>query len=177
MAVAVKSGMVQLRDDLGAHHVSWAEVHRDTKYLTRQLLPMGPWEGIIALTRGGLVPAAILAREMEIRIIDTLCISSYDYQIADGTIQILKTPADAVAAKGKGWLLIDDLVDTGRTAAAARELVPQAHFATVYAKPKGLEQVETYVHDVPQDVWVFFPWDTEPQYIRPLAEPDAADEE
>jgi xanthine phosphoribosyltransferase len=144
--------MVELRDDLGSHPVTWAEVHRDTKYLTRKLLPLGPWKGIVALTRGGLVPAAILAREMEIRIIDTLCISS----------------------QGEGWLLIDDLVDTGNTAKAARELIPKAHFATVYAKPKGLEQVDTYVHDVPQDSWVFFPWDTEPQYVRPLAEPEPA---
>ena len=166
--------MVELRDDLGSHPVTWAEVHRDTKYLTRKLLPLGPWKGIVALTRGGLVPAAILAREMEIRVIDTLCISSYDYQVADGTIQILKTPADAVACQGEGWLLIDDLVDTGNTAKAARELIPKAHFATVYAKPKGLEQVDTYVHDVPQDSWVFFPWDTEPQYVRPLAEPEPA---
>ncbi|MBT6094058.1 MAG: xanthine phosphoribosyltransferase [Rhodospirillaceae bacterium] len=163
--------MVQLRDDLGSHPVTWTEVHRDTKYLTRKLLPLGPWKGIIALTRGGLVPAAILAREMEIRVIDTLCISSYDYQIADGSIEILKTPEDAVKCQGKGWLLIDDLVDTGTTAKAARGIIPKAHFATVYAKPKGLKQVDTYVHDIPQDVWVFFPWDTEPQYIRPLAEP------
>ncbi len=159
--------MSNLRDEIPTHAVTWADVHRDTKALTRKLLGLGPWVGIIALTRGGLVPAAIVAREMEIRVVDTLCIATYDEQIKDA-VQILKTPT-AVDIGGEGWLLIDDLVDTGTTARAARELLPNAHFATVYAKPEGLVHVDTYVHDVEQEVWVFFPWDTEPQYVRPLA--------
>jgi xanthine phosphoribosyltransferase len=164
--------MVQLRDDIESHPVSWAEVHRDTKRLARKLLKLGPWHGIIALTRGGLVPAAIIAREMGIHVIDTLCITSYDEQVK-GKIRILKEPEAAVAAKGKGWLLIDDLVDTGSTAKAARELLPEAHFATVYAKPKGLPHVDTFVHEIEQEIWVFFPWDTEPQYVLPLADASA----
>ena len=157
-----------LRDDIIAHNVSWAEVHRDTKHLVRLLMGKGPWEGLVALTRGGLVPAAILAREMEIRVVDTLCISTYDEQLK-GAVNVLKVPERAVAVEGEGWLLIDDLVDTGTTARKAREILPKSHFATVYAKPQGLSVVDTFVSDVAQDVWVFFPWDTEPQYIAPLA--------
>ena len=160
--------MSEVREDIPHRHVTWADVHRDTKDLTRRLLGLGPWSGIVALTRGGLVPAAIIARETGIRVVDTLCVASYDEQ-NQGTIQILKTPAEAVAAEGNGWLLIDDLVDTGATAQAARELLPAAHFATVYAKPEGAKHVDTYVHDIAQEVWVFFPWDTEPRYVEPLA--------
>ena len=149
------------------HIVTWAEVHRDSKYLVRKLMPLGPWQGIVALTRGGLVPAAIIAREMEIRVVDTLCISSYEEQ-RQGKLSVLKVPERAVESKGEGWLLIDDLVDTGTTAQEARTILPKAHFATVYAKPQGLPHVDTFTHEVSQDVWVFFPWDTEPQYVRPL---------
>jgi xanthine phosphoribosyltransferase len=151
------------------HNVSWNEVHRDTKHLVRKLMEMGHWDGIVALTRGGLVPASILAREMEIRIVDTLCISTYEEQLK-GTVKVLKVPERAVAVEGEGWLLIDDLVDTGKTAKKAREILPKSHFATVYAKPLGLPVVDTFVSEVAQDVWVFFPWDTEPQYIPPLVE-------
>ena len=164
--------MVQLRDDVESRSVTWADVHRDTKSLVRKLLGLGPWDGIVALTRGGLVPAAIVAREMEIRVVDTLCISSYDEQVQEG-LRILKEPEAAAAAKGAGWLLLDDLVDTGSTAKAAREVLPAAHFATVYAKPQGLPYVDTFVHEVAQSVWVFFPWDTEPQYVRPMADEEA----
>ena len=151
-----------------SHLVTWADVHRDSKILVRTLLDLGPWQGIVALTRGGLVPAAIISREMDIRVVDTLCVSTYDGQ-ARGDVRILKIPLAASEAKGEGWLLIDDLVDTGTTAHAALEILPKAHFATVYAKPKGRTHVDTHVHDVDQDTWVFFPWDTEPQYVQPLA--------
>ncbi len=161
--------MVQLRDDIEHHVVTWAEVHRDSRVLVRRLIPKGPWRGIVALTRGGLVPAAIVAREMSIFTVDTLCITSYDEQV-QGRLKILKQPEAAVSDQGEGWLLIDDLVDTGTTMRAARELLPKAHFCTVYAKPKAVDLVDTYVHDVEQEVWIFFPWDTEPQYARPLSE-------
>lgn len=157
-----------IRDDTIAHNVSWAEVHRDTKHLVRLLIGKGPWRGIVALTRGGLVPASILAREMDIRVVDTLCISSYEEQ-SRGEINVLKVPEKAVAVDGAGWLLVDDLVDTGATARKAREILPECHFATVYAKPQGLPTVDTFISEVAQDVWIFFPWDTEPQYIAPLA--------
>ena len=161
--------MVQLRDDVEHHIVTWAEVHRDTRILVRRLMGKGPWQGIVALTRGGLVPAAIVAREMSIHVVDTLCITSYDEQV-QGKLNILKRPDAAMEDGGKGWLLIDDLVDTGTTMRAARDILPNAQFATVYAKPKGVDLVDTYVHDIDQDLWIFFPWDTEPQYARPLSE-------
>ncbi len=160
--------MAELRDDLSSHFVSWAEVHRDTKRLVALLLDAGSWKGIIAITRGGLVPATILAREMEIRLIDTLCLATYDEQDM-GEVQIIKTPDQAAAEKGEGWLLVDDLVDTGTTMKTARDILPQAHVATVYAKPDGMPYVDTFIHQVEQGVWVFFPWDTEPQYVAPLS--------
>ncbi len=163
--------MVQLRDDIEHHIVTWAEVHRDTRVLVRRLLGQGPWRGIVALTRGGLVPAAIVAREMSIHVVDTLCITSYDEQV-QGRLNVLKMPDAALKDDGgKGWLLIDDLVDTGTTLREARRILPNAHVATVYAKPKGIELVDTFVHQIEQEVWIFFPWDTEPQYARPLADP------
>ena len=158
-----------INKDTIPHNVSWTEVHRDTKHLVRKLIKKGPWNGIVALTRGGLVPASILAREMEIRVVDTLCISTYEEQLK-GTVKVLKVPEHAAAVDGEGWLLVDDLVDTGTTARRAKKILPKSHFATVYAKPLGLPEVNTFVSEVAQNVWVFFPWDTEPQYIPPLVE-------
>ena len=75
----------------------------------------------------------------------------------------------AAADHGKGWLIIDDLVDTGRTAQAVRQILPEAHFATVYAKPAGRPLVDTFITEVSQDTWILFPWDIEPQFIQPIA--------
>jgi xanthine phosphoribosyltransferase len=144
--------------------ITWDELHRHARALAWRLLDGGPWQGIIAITRGGLVPAAIVARELDIRLIDTVCVASYDDR-DQGKVTILKP----VAGDGAGWLIIDDLVDTGHTARTVREMLPKAHFATVYAKPAGRPMVDTFVTEVSQDTWILFPWDIEPQYAPPLA--------
>jgi xanthine phosphoribosyltransferase len=158
--------------------VSWEELHRTAKALAWRLIAIGPFKGIVAITRGGLVPAAIIARELDVRLIDTVCITSYsEEEHADGTagvhqpgeLKLLKGDAAKMWGDGTGWLIIDDLVDTGRTAKYVRELMPKAHFATVYAKPAGRPLVDTFVTEVSQDTWIYFPWDIEPQFIQPIA--------
>jgi xanthine phosphoribosyltransferase len=144
--------------------VTWEELHRNAKALAWRLSELGPFNGIAAVTRGGLVPAAIVARELDIRLIDTVCIVSYD-EFNRGQLKILKE----VPGDGTGWLIVDDLVDPGRTARAVRDMLPKAHFATIYAKPAGKPLVDTYVTEVSQDTWILFPWDIEPQFIQPIA--------
>ena len=145
--------------------VTWEELHRNAKALAWRLNSLGPFKGIISVTRGGLVPAAVVARELEIRLIDTICISSYagDKQEELTVIKDVQLEED-----GSGWLIIDDLVDTGDTARAVRKMLPKAHFATVYAKPAGRPLVDTYITEVSQDTWIFFPWDMEPQPVKPI---------
>ena len=151
--------------------MSWEELHRTAKALAWRLVGLKEWKGIVAVTRGGLVPAAVIARELNVRLIDTFCVSSYDATSTgegqSGKATILKT---TIAGDGEGWLIVDDLVDTGNTAKAVRELLPKAHFATIYAKPAGRPLVDTFVTEVSQDTWIYFPWDIEPQYVQPIAE-------
>jgi len=144
--------------------VSWDQLHRNSRALAWRLLDIGSFKGIVAITRGGLVPAAIIARELEIRLVDTVCVSSYQWQDQQDKVEILK----AVRGDGEGWLLLDDLVDTGKTAEIVREMLPKAHFATVYAKPAGRPLVDTFITEVSQDTWILFPWDTESQFVQPI---------
>ena len=146
--------------------VTWDQLHRDAKSLAHQLHALGPWQGIVAITRGGLIPAAIIARELEIRLVESLCIVTYEDE-QRGTPTIIK-PASA-AQDGTGWLVIDDLVDSGTTLKQARLALPHAHFATLYAKPQGRALVDHFVTEVSQETWILFPWDTAPQFIAPLA--------
>lgn len=146
--------------------VSWDQLHRDSKALAWRLLDRGPWTGIVAITRGGLIPAAVVARELDCRMIETVSIVTYDEEMK-GEPRVIKAPA--AAGDGSGWLVVDDLVDTGTTARVVRGLLPRAHFATVYAKPAGKPLVETFITEVSQDTWILFPWDTEPQFVAPIA--------
>ena len=146
--------------------VAWDQLHRDSKALAWRLVERGPFRGICAITRGGLIPAAIVARELECRIIETVSVVTYDEETR-GEPRVVKAPA--AAGDGEGWLLVDDLVDTGTTARVVRALLPRAHFATVYAKPQGRPLVDSFITEVSQDTWILFPWDTEPQFVAPIA--------
>ncbi len=102
-----------------AFPVSWDQFHRDCRALTWRLNEVGPFHAVIAITRGGLVPAAIVARELGVRVIDTVCIASYDHT-KQGDLKVLKgVSADTAklgGGTGNGLLIVDDLVDTGKTA-------------------------------------------------------------
>ncbi len=140
--------------------LSWHDIHRDLIKLARQLDGNQPWQGIVAVTRGGLVPAAILARALDIRLIETICLMSYQDRTL-GPIDILKKPERAMTNGGQNWLIIDDIVDTGATVKATRELLPKAVFATIYVKPPTRNLVDLFLHEADPDTWIEFPWERE----------------
>jgi xanthine phosphoribosyltransferase len=151
--------------------VTWDQLHRDARALAWRLVGLGPFEGIVAITRGGLIPAAIIARELECRLIETISVLTYEGEgsAAKGEPRVIKAPA--AAGDGTGFLIVDDLVDTGATAKVVRALLPRAHFACIYAKPAARQVVDSFVTEVSQDTWILFPWDTdtEPKYAAPIA--------
>ncbi|HEV2573669.1 xanthine phosphoribosyltransferase [Methylocella sp. CPCC 101449] len=153
-----------------AFPVSWDQFHRDARALAWRLNGAGPFDAIVCVTRGGLVPAAVVARELNIRTIETVCISSYSHENKQGSLQVIKSIAKEVVgdAEGARVLVIDDLVDTGATAKLVRDMLPKAHFATVYAKPQGRPMVDTFITEVSQDTWIFFPWDTGLAFQPPI---------
>ena len=155
-----------------AFPVSWEQFHRDARALSWRLSGIGSWDAIVCITRGGLVPAGIIARELEIRVIETVGVASYhDYQ-NQGDISVIKKASEELLSLGgegaPGVLLIDDLVDTGKTAQIVREMFPKSHFATIYAKPKGRPMVDTFVTEVSQDTWIYFPWDMGLSFQPPI---------
>ena len=145
--------------------VSWDELHRHARALAWRLQEKGPFKGIVAITRGGLAPAAIVARELDIRLVDTVCVASYSHK-DQGEAEVLKR----MEGDGEGWLIVDDLVDTGATAKIVRDMLPKAHFATIYAKPAGRPMVDTFITEVSQDTWILFPWDVELAYAKPISD-------
>ena len=151
-------------------HISWDQIHRDSRALAWRLDGQGPddgaWKAVVAITGGGMAPAMIVARELDIRTVDTISVKSYDHQDRSEA-KVLKAPDAELMGDGTGILIIDDLVDSGKTLELVRQMYPNAQFATVYAKPKGRPQVDTFITEVSQDTWIFFPWDMALQYVEP----------
>ncbi|MDA4846727.1 xanthine phosphoribosyltransferase [Hoeflea poritis] len=158
-----------------AFPVSWDQFHRDARALAWRISGSEKqWRGIVCITRGGLVPAAIVARELNIRMIETVCVASYHDYSSQGEMTVLKQiNAELSSDDGENVLIVDDLTDTGKTAEIVRAMLPKAHFATVYAKPKGRPMVDTFVTEVSQDTWIYFPWDMGFTYQEPIAKDHA----
>lgn len=147
--------------------VTWDMFQMHARKLSERLLPASQWKGIIAVSRGGLFPAAVLARELGLRHIETVCIASYHDHNNQGELQVLH--AAQVPNSGEGFIVVDDLVDTGNTARAIRQMYPNAKFVTVFAKPAGAELVDDYVIDIPQNTWIEQPWDLGLTFVPPLS--------
>jgi xanthine phosphoribosyltransferase len=64
-------------------HISWDQIHRDSRALAWRLDGKGPddddgaWKAVVAITRGGMAPAMIVARELDVRTVDTISVVSY----------------------------------------------------------------------------------------------------
>lgn len=139
--------------------VTWQDIHRLAKELATKLRPLHaqtPFKGVIAVTRGGLVPACLIARDLDMRVIETISVSSYDAQ-SQRELSVLN--ATSVAGDGSGWLVIDDLSDTGNTFRALRNILPNGHFACLYVKPDGKPMADSFVKEVTQNTWIFLPWE------------------
>lgn len=138
--------------------LTWEDVDKDISALAHKLAPeleKRSIKEIYLVSRGGLVPASIVARELDMHYLDTICIESYDSTVQNSEAKVLKM-ADGT---GVNTLVIDDLVDSGETLKLIRKKMPEALFATVYAKPQGKPYTDVYYRDIEQDVWVMFPWE------------------
>ncbi|EWH09917.1 xanthine-guanine phosphoribosyltransferase [Catenovulum agarivorans DS-2] len=139
--------------------LDWQTFHKACKRLA-QIIPLEKYDGLVAVTRGGLVPAAILSNDLDIRLIETIGVQSYQQQ-QQGDLQLVK-PAyllESELIEPQRWLFVEDLVDSGCTIKFLKQFYPRADFACVYAKPQGAELVKYSVEQVAQDIWIDFPWE------------------
>lgn len=136
--------------------ITWNAFHEDAKLLASKI-DVSKYNKIYAISRGGLAPACILSYELNIRDVDSIEVVGYDAQTQQKEIRLLKDICD----DGEGAIVVDDLVDSGRTIEFLRKKMPKALFVTVYAKPKRKELVDFYAIDLPVDEWVMFPWEND----------------
>ena len=148
---------------MGRHSISprWVAMERNIHTLCLRVLRTDQkWDGIIAVTRGGLIPAGIIAQQLKILFVDTICISSYQgkKQLGEPTLY-KRTHPITTRTKGEGYLVVDDICDTGQTFIKVKETFPYAHYAAVFCKPLGKQHCDFYGAYIPQDCWVTFPWE------------------
>jgi xanthine phosphoribosyltransferase len=138
--------------------VTWNELHRDALLLAWRLHEVRHFKGIIAVSRGGLFTAQAVAYELDIHYVDTYCIKSYNHQ-EQTVCEDLKVPQLPAGTRTDDFIVIDDLADTGQTFKHIKTRYPTAHYAAIYAKPQGESQCDSFITEVSQNTWIYFPWD------------------
>ncbi len=113
------------------------------------------FDKMVVVSRGGFVPAAVVAYTLGIQDVDIVSIQSYIHREAGMAIVHRAPKTDEIV------LVIDDIVDKGGTAKALKKYMPNMHLAVIYAKPRGLSLANTYVEEITQETWPVFPWDEE----------------
>lgn len=147
-------------------YVSWDEIQFLCRGLAERIHAAHPdIISMLAITRGGLFPAGILARELNIRQIETVGIESYADNKEQGQIRLLKPFSSDYA---ENVLVVDDLADTGNTLKYLSKTLKNPIVTTLFVKPEGKGLVHFYAEEVPQTTWVRFPWDTGRSYVPPL---------
>jgi xanthine phosphoribosyltransferase len=115
---------------------------------------------VIGVANGGIYPAG--------RVADQLGLDYREIEIkayrgrSKAALEVIRSIDDP--GQGEGLLVVDDIVDSGDTALAIRQMLPKAAFLSVYAKAQGLGKLEAdgephlCAERFAQDVWIVFPW-------------------
>lgn len=139
--------------------LSWEDIERDSLWVCEKIKKQNKdFKGIVSISRGGLIPAGLISRHLDITLIENISIVSYEGQ-EKKSLNILNELSISKQDLGEGWLVVDDLSDTGSTYSYLKEVLPKGTFVSLYSKPLGLDKVDIFSKTFPQDVWLVFPWE------------------
>jgi uncharacterized protein len=142
--------------------VSWDDLDRLVAGLAERLIGE-QFDLLLAITRGGLVPAGMLAYRLRIRNIVVAAVEFYDDHGRPGPHPtFLQFPADPLL-RGQRILVVDEVWDSGTTIHAVTERILQAGgiptTAVLHWKPaRSIVSEKPDVHAVTTDAWVVYPF-------------------
>ena len=141
-------------------HVSWDQLHRDARALAWRLDGHGPddgaWRAVVAITRGGMAPAMIVARELDIRMVDTISVKSYTAKWHN----VLRQPRVALLVHdgrkqlviyGRAEAIAQDPDRIGLTERVFRRLAGNPDFAVTDEFVAGMDQQKRTVLRITPD--------------------------
>jgi uncharacterized protein len=125
-------------------------------------------EIVIAVARGGLLPAGHLAYALGLKLADAINVEFYTDVHETLPDPVLLAPMlDTDAIRGKRLLVVDDVADSGRTLALVLELLrgmgAEARSAVLYCKSASVVAPDFTWRRT--DEWIVFPWSAQPPVV------------
>lgn len=145
--------------------LTWGETSKLIDRLTALL--SGPYDAILVITRGGMIPACLISERMDIR---NIMVAAVEFYRRDGELlgepSFLQFPDEALL-RGKRVLVVDDVWDSGHTAMAvrnrARASAAHTDVAVLHYKPgesRYPEAAPDFYAEETND-WIVYPWDAQ----------------
>ncbi|OCL82753.1 phosphoribosyltransferase [Arcobacter porcinus] len=144
-------------------YYSYEMCKEDTKKLTN-LIKTFESDALLGVARGGLTLTHLIAQALNQRDVFTINSISYERKSQKNSVDIFNIPD---LSEYKRVLILDDIVDSGKTMKAILELLkekyPNTEFklATLFYKPTALIKPDFYIHKT--DVWIEFFWEVDIQ--------------
>ena len=152
-------------------HYPWSRFKKDVMALAERVKSESQgFDVIVAITRGGLIPSYFFAKVLGVETILTLGLEHYD--CVNKVLPELRIyqplPEDhRLSLKRKRVLIVDEVVETGRTAKRAVEEVlrytDQVSLAVVSYKPRRLGvplPAVPFYYAHRTSAWIVYPWET-----------------
>ena len=138
--------------------MSWNEIHSAARVIYESLRETFAPTAILAVTRGGLIPAALFAYFFDVKKISVVGMERLGTEDGGRYVHRLNDFPSYSEEEQETLLIVDDVADTGITAEVVRQFYPKAKIVTLSAKPAGRDKVDRYSILVPQNTWIVFPW-------------------
>lgn len=154
--------------------LTWDQFGMASRALARRIVADGfQPEVVVAIARGGLLPAGAIAYGLGVKHCGALNVEFYT---GIGTVldapEVLRPALDVDYLRGRRVLLVDDVADSGRTLALAVQMLrdrgADMRSAVIYTKPTTIIQPDYSFKDTA--LWIDFPW----SYQGSVIEEDAA---
>jgi hypoxanthine phosphoribosyltransferase len=146
--------------------LTWSDFGEASRELAGRIVADGyAADIVVAIARGGLLPAGALAYALGTKAAGTLNVEFYtDVEETLPAPVVLEPLLDTAALDGKQLLVVDDVADSGRTLALVMDLLmPHAaavRSAVLYTKPRTVIQPDYSWRAT--DLWITFPWSAQP---------------
>ncbi|MEO8083442.1 MAG: phosphoribosyltransferase family protein [Ardenticatenales bacterium] len=143
--------------------LTWEDVVSLTRTLAGQIAAT-PFDVLLAVSRGGLVPAAVLASLLERRDLVSAALASYRDEARTDRMTVYNFPPDD-ALRDRRVLIVDDIWDSGHTAMAIRDRVASAGGTPIVAVLHYKPGRSAFRDDAPDhwvvetDRWIVYPWE------------------
>ncbi len=128
-------------------------------------LPSDPYDIVLVITRGGMVPACLISERLHLRNIMVAAVQFHTRAGASLDEPVFWQFPDDDLLRGQAVLIVDDVWDSGRTAVSIRDRVQSvasiAEVAVLHYKPGSSEFRDQHPDFFGEmtDEWIIYPWD------------------